>query len=124
VSETFWIKDGVQESPIAVLEVGGRMGGSAAQEMLRRCQTLVDEGIQNLVINMENVSFIASSGAGALVVISEQFRRNGGSIQIASASAAVCRVIDLLNLHRFVTFATDEGSALDKFRAEQATRTP
>ncbi len=97
------------------------MGGSAAQEALQRCQTLIDDGYRHVIIDMADVKFIASSGAGALVVISEQFRTLGGSIQIVSASTAVCRVIDLLNLHRFVSFAKDEKTAREQLRDAPTT---
>jgi stage II sporulation protein AA (anti-sigma F factor antagonist) len=115
--DQFWIRDGKQEGTAAFIAVGGRLGASAAHRMLGRLESLLDAGYIHVVINMADVTFIASSGAGTLVVISEEFRTKDGSVQIVSASASVRRVIDLLNLERFVSFAKDEKAALANIQA-------
>jgi anti-anti-sigma factor len=66
---------------------------------------------------MNAVDFIASGGAGTLVVLSEQFRAHTGSVQVLNASVAVKRVIDLLNLDQFVVLVETIEEAMANLQA-------
>ena len=127
MSNDFWIKDlekthiGVSHSILDKLiadattgfvAVGGRIGGASAKELRAHCQALLRTGIVNVVIDMGGVEFIASSGAGTLVVLSEGFQGKGGGLQILRASESVKRVVDLLNIGRFIALVESEDEAL------------
>jgi anti-anti-sigma factor len=79
--------------------------------MLTHCARLSDSGFTHLIIDMANVSFIASSGAGALVVLAEQSRAKDGSVQIVDPSGSVTRVLELLNIQQFLALAKDVAEA-------------
>jgi anti-anti-sigma factor len=114
----FWIKDLKKDGAVAFVGVGGRLGTSSAQEFLRHCQALLTVDERHIVIDMSAVEFIASSGAGALVVLSEHFRAKGGTVQVMKASAAVRRVVGLLNIDRFVVLVDDEEQALSNLQTQ------
>ena len=109
--DQFWLKEHKRNLPVVSVAVGGRLGASGAQDMLRRCESLIEEGFVHLIVDMAEVSFMASSGAGALVVLSERFRVKNGSVQIVRPSSAVSRVIDLLNIHRFLVLSESVEAA-------------
>jgi anti-anti-sigma factor len=72
---------------------------------------------QNLVLNLAEVSFMGSSGIGALLVLVEQFQEQAGVVRLASPSPAVEEVIKLLNLDRFLAIDPSEDKALSEIGA-------
>jgi anti-anti-sigma factor len=117
MSDEFWIKESEMEPPTAVLKIGGRLSAQPAKKLRIFCETLKDKGFRHLVVDMSEISFIASSGVGALIVMTGEFSVKGGSVRFVSLSQAVRRVIRLLNLERFITIDSNEEEALAKINS-------
>jgi anti-anti-sigma factor len=114
--DAFQIVDDASDPRTTVLRMSGRLDSSSAPALAQRCSRVNAEGL-DLVLNLEGVSFIASSGVGALLAIAEQFRESGLSMRLASLSPAVDSVIRLLNLDQFLPIHATEAEAL---RAREA----
>jgi len=100
----------------AVLRVKGRLDVKTSPLLLQRVSEIQARG-QNLVLNLAEVSFIGSSGIGALLVLVEQFTEQAGMVRLASPSPAVMSVIQLLNLDRFLAIDPTEDKALSNLGA-------
>jgi anti-sigma B factor antagonist len=98
---------------IAVVRVAGRLEARAAQELRRRCSELRDTGRTRIVINLSGISFVASSGIGTLLALTEESKESGGSVQLAALSQAVAAVVDLLNLTEFLSIFDTEKKAME-----------
>ena len=116
----FNIVDVKKNDATAFVTVTGRIGGESARDFRYHCQALLKAGHVHLVIDMHGVDFIASKGAGALVALSEGFHAKGGTVQIMRASEPVRRVIELLNVDRFVTLVQDEEEAMANMPAHDS----
>ena len=116
MSDQFWIKESDMALPTAVLKIGGRLGAKPAKQLRIFCESLRDKGFRHLVVDMSEISFIASSGVGALIVMTGEFSIKGGSVRFVSLSPSVRRVIRLLNLDRFITIDASEEAALAKIK--------
>ena len=112
MSEEFWIKEKELDSPTAILEVGGRLGVKPSQDLRERCGELRDKGFTDLVLNMSNVTFISSSGVGALVVLAGECSIKGGNARFVCVSQPVIRAIKLLNLGQFLTIEYSDEEAV------------
>lgn len=119
MSDQFWITEARMEAPIAVVRVGGRLGAKPAKELRTLCVALRDQGYRHLVVNLSDVTFIASSGMGALIVLTGEFSIKGGSARFVSLSQPVRRTIELLNLGQFLTVEDDEESALQTLELQK-----
>ena len=111
MSDDFQIASGPATGGTVLLRLKGRLDAKSASTLLHRC-TQVREAGQNLVLNLSGVSFIASSGIGALLALVEQFRETQANVRFAALSAAVDSVIKLLNLGQFLTIDPSEDAAL------------
>ncbi|TMQ58755.1 MAG: STAS domain-containing protein [Candidatus Eisenbacteria bacterium] len=100
----------------AVLRLRGRLDAKTAPILLQRVAEIQESG-QNLVLNLAEVSFMGSSGIGALLVLVEQFQEQAGTVRLASLSPAVHSVVKLLNLDRFLTIDPTEDEALAELEA-------
>jgi len=94
-----------------LLRVKGRLDVKTSPILLQRVAEIQANG-QNLVLNLSEVSFMGSSGIGALLVLVEQFQEQGGSVRFASLSPAVDSVVKLLNLDRFLSIDPTENESL------------
>ena len=99
-----------------VVRVEGRLDAKSAPRLLEHCLAARHAG-GHLVLNLSQVTFLSSSGVGVLLVLAEKVREGGGSLRIASPSAAVRAPLELLNLHRFLAIAGNEDDALSSLGA-------
>ena len=94
-----------------LLRIRGRLDVKTSPVLLQRVAEIQSNG-QNLVLNLSEISFMGSSGIGALLVLVEQFQEQGGSVRFVSLSPAVDSVVKLLNLDRFFMIDATEDDAL------------
>lgn len=116
-TEKFWIEEREVEPPVALIRVGGRIGVEPAKQLRELADGLMKRGVAHVIMDMAEVTFIASSGIGALIVASGEFDIKGGSFQVIRVSEPVKRAIRLLNLEQFLTMAESEDAAREKVRA-------
>jgi len=100
----------------AILRLKGRLDVKTSPVLLQKAAEVQANG-QNLVLNLSEVSFIGSSGIGALLVLVEQFQEQAGVVRLASPSPSVASVIKLLNLDRFLAVDPSEEKALAEIGA-------
>jgi anti-sigma B factor antagonist len=109
--DDFEISNGPTRGKVVLLRVSGRLDTLSASQLLHRCAAVRNAG-QDLVLNLSAVSFIASSGIGALLALAEEFREAEASVRLAALSPAVESVIKLLNLDQFLIIDASEDDAL------------
>ena len=105
------IESGESRGRIAVLRVRGRLDGVTAPLLLGHCARVQAAG-QNLVLNLAGVSFMGSSGVGALLVLVEQFQEQAGEVRFACVSVSAQAVMDLLDLGGYLPIHATEEDAL------------
>lgn len=116
MTEEFELSKPEDRAGTVLLRVRGRLDVKTAPLLLQHVLP-IQAGGQNLVLNLSGVSFMGSSGVGALLALVEQFREHGGSVRFASLSPAVDSVVKLLNLDRFLVIDQTEGDALSALEA-------
>lgn len=94
------IEKTVPEQDLAVLHCSGRLNMLAAPALRAGIDQAVGEGQARVVIDLGQVSFIDSSGLGALVAGLKKARQAGGNLRIAAAAEQVLTVLRLTNLDR------------------------
>ncbi|NIO29125.1 MAG: STAS domain-containing protein [Candidatus Latescibacteria bacterium] len=116
MTDQFWLEETKLEHPIAVIRIGGRFGSEGAQKFRDFCVNLRIENYQHLVVDMTDVAFIASIGAGTLMIMTQVFTRINGTLQLVNLSEPVLRVVNLLNLDRFLMIKSSEKEALESVK--------
>lgn len=98
-------------SHTVILRLEGHLDAKGAPVLMERAQTLRAGGCR-LILNLAGVTFIASSGIGALLALVEDAAEERQPVCFAALSAEVRSVIDLLNLDQFLTIYPGEAEAL------------
>jgi len=69
-----------------------------------------------VIINLEKVSYIDSSGIGALISSLSNLKKYQGGLKIINVYASVKKVFELTKLTSFFEIYESEGEALAKFK--------
>ncbi len=78
-----------QADPTVVVLSGDVLGGADALEFTRTISDLIREGTRHVVVDLEQVELMNSSGLGMLVSASGALRAAGGSMSIATANEKI-----------------------------------
>ena len=86
--------------------------GDLKNQMLK----LFEEGKHNLVVDLQGVRFVDSSGLGALVSGFKNASSRNGNLKLAGLQLQVKSMFELTRLHRVFEIYTDSGEALASFQ--------
>jgi anti-anti-sigma factor len=103
---------------VTAVDVEGRIVVGEGNAMLRETiQKLMDSGNRRVVLVMEYVEHIDSSGIGELVRAHTQLRKANGHLKIARPSPKVHEMLEITMLHKVLDVHPDEESAVRAFGA-------
>src|ERR1700756_4792984 len=81
-------------------------------EIIRR---LLQQGRRNILLNLQDVSYIDSSGTGELVGAFPSVQGQGGHLKLLSPGAKVVNVLRLTRLDHLFPVEASEGAAIQSF---------
>jgi anti-anti-sigma factor len=71
---------------------------------------------RKVLINMEQLTFIDSSGIGWLLASHKRFRKSGGALVLHSLPESVLLTLQVLRLDIVLNIAADEAAALERVK--------
>lgn len=97
-------------SPIVkVVQPSGILDGTKAGEFRQEISDVVENGANVVLIDFRDVTFMDSSGLGALVLALKTVRASGGKLFICSINEQVKMLFELTSMDRvFEIFANQE----------------
>jgi anti-sigma B factor antagonist len=97
--------------------IGDRIDLSVAGELRAELLRLIEAGRHHLVVDMEHVLFMDSSGLGALVSALRALKmlngdgEAGGDIRLANVQPSVVSLLEIIRLHRvFASYPSVDGA--------------
>ncbi len=104
---------GIEGRPdVAVVEVTGEVDSMHAELFRERLVSLVTGPIRHLIVNLADLTYINSSGLGALVAAYRRVRALDGSVKICSARGSITEVIKLIRLDKIIDVYDSEDTVL------------
>lgn len=99
-----------------VVRPRGELDLGVADELRNKMERALDENpVRHLVINLENVSFIDSSGLGVILGRYKKVAMSGGRVSLVKASPQVRKVMEMSGLLRIMKEFASEEEALKSF---------
>jgi anti-sigma B factor antagonist len=105
-----------EKDGITILDIQGEIDLYNAPEIKDIIQKLIEGQKYNVIINLEKVSYIDSSGIGALISSLSNLKKYQGGLKIINVYASVKKVFELTKLTSFFEIYESEGEALAKFK--------
>lgn len=100
--------------PAVVLRPRGRLTSGDAPELRAVVADLVEQGVTKIVVDLEETTFLDSSGLGALVAGLRAARTAGGDLTIARPTG---QVLDVLTLTTMIRVLPPHETVADAFAA-------
>lgn len=105
---------------IAIVDLAGEVDLYHSHLVKEAIGRLMERGVMNQVINMDAVSYIDSSGVGALIYANAALRKTGARLWIVNLRGPVRRVIELTRLIGYLPIADSIQQAVERIRHPQA----
>jgi anti-sigma B factor antagonist len=105
---------------ITVLDLKGRNRIGAGIELHRAIRCLVDEGKNQILLNLSGVIHIDSCGLGELISSAITVRNRGGIIKFAHIAEPLYEVMNISNILSAFDVYEDETSAMASFSDQKA----
>lgn len=103
-----------RSSTVAIVRFKGRLDFLSSATAREQFQTLIATGRNRLVIDLGGLSFIDSSGLGALIGGLKGARQASGDLRLAEPTPQATSVLKLTSLDRvFRTYGTVEEAIAD-----------
>lgn len=103
------------ENDILILYLqGNRLDSSDSMDFKEKIQDVIKEGATKIIVNMEMVDFIDSSGLAALIVGYKELR-NKGELKIATPGLQLQSLINHVHLDKLLKIYSKEQDAIDSF---------
>lgn len=100
------------EGPFQVIEVGGEVDVYTAPKLRESIVSAVDAGHTRLIIDVEKVDFLDSTGLGVLVGSLKRVRAEGGSLDIVCTQERILKIFDITGLDKVFGLHTSIGAAV------------
>jgi anti-sigma B factor antagonist len=101
---------------VAILEMSGRlMGGSDATAFDEVLKTLIHEGCRNVVVSMEKVRWVNSTGLGILISGYTTLKKSGGELKLLKVSDRIENIFIVSKLYTVFESYQDEDEAVRSF---------
>ncbi len=99
----------------AVVHISGEVDLATCPQLRDVLAELVDRGVHHLIVDLEQVSFLDSSGIGVLIGVLRRLREHGGSLHLTAPRPHVRRVLELTGITTLLpTYATlDEAAPVE-----------
>lgn len=89
-----------QEGNVSKVQLAGRLEAATVPELKAEVQKLVKNTSSQIVLDMAGVTFVDSSGLGAMVASLRTVNKVDGDIRIANLTPDVRSIFELTRMHR------------------------
>ena len=102
---------------VVILDITGeiRLGESAKQLSTEMEKILSDPDIAGVILQMENINYIDSTGLGELVGYLSRYQGSGKRLRMVNPNMTVLKLLKLTKLDEVFKIYKDEESALEDF---------
>jgi stage II sporulation protein AA (anti-sigma F factor antagonist) len=98
---------------VLIIRLSGELDHHTAEELREKVtDTIERESIRHIVLNLEHLTFMDSSGLGVILGRYKQIKNLGGEMIICSVSPTVKRLFDMSGLFKIVRLENNEQFAL------------
>jgi anti-sigma B factor antagonist len=94
-----------------VLDIVGEVDLYTAPALRDRIASLIDGGVRRLVVNLEEVGFLDSSGLGVLIGALRRLKEHDGVLRLVCNEGSTLKVLTVTGLDKVFQIHTDLGSA-------------
>lgn len=96
----------------AVVAAAGEIDVTAAPVLREQLVDLINEGSHQVVLDLENVNFIDSTGLGVLIGAVRRARAEDGDLRIVCTNSRILRIFEITGLDEVFTIDASVDGAI------------
>ena len=96
-------------STTEIIQFSGILDGTRTQELRDRISQAIEQGAKTILVDLKEVTFMDSSGLGALVTALKDVRAAGGKLCICSVNEQVKILFELTSMDRVFEIFRDQS---------------
>ena len=101
---------------VVVLDVNGKiMGGPDSDVFKQTIQALIDAGKRKVLVNLEGVNWINSTGLGILIAGFSDMHKSGGKLKLVNVSERIESLLMITKLSTIFESFRREDEAIQSF---------
>jgi len=103
------------KNDVLVCAVDGEIDINTSPQVKKSFDKVIKEKREKVIINLEKVSYIDSSGLATLVEILKNFKNYGGKLKLVSLSSKVKSLFEITRLEKLFDISDREDEAINAF---------
>jgi len=103
------------ESGVSVIDVSGQLDAFTTPDVKAEFKKLTDARNYKLVLNLQKVDYVNSTGIGAIVAVAQQVRRRKGDLKLFGMKEDIRKVFDLVGASKILEIFETEQEAINSF---------
>jgi anti-anti-sigma factor len=115
------IRESLREG-VTILSLKGRLTVGEASAVREQCTAVAVGGNVNVLLNLEHVEYIDSTGLGALVICFTSLKKAGGALKLVNPNKRNVELLLLTKLHTIFEVFADEQDAVNSFFPDREIR--
>gem|GEM_PF-383236 len=109
---------------VCVMKLDGKfMGGGDSFFLREKIKNVLGTGIRKVLIDMDGVPYIDSTGVGFLVSSHTSTSQEGGQLRLLNVKPKILDVLKIMNLLKIFDIFTDESEAMKSFEDKKPATT-
>jgi stage II sporulation protein AA (anti-sigma F factor antagonist) len=99
---------------VLIIRLTGELDHHTAEQLRSQAEKKINESpIKHVLLNLEGLSFMDSSGLGVILGRYKQISQLGGQMIVCAISPAIYRLFELSGMFKILKLADSEEDALD-----------
>jgi len=99
-----------------IISISGRLDAYSANDVERKLDSLIDAAQVQLVVSLEKLEYISSSGLRVLLAALKKVRKQQGDIKLACLKPYIKEVFDIAGFTQLFNIFDTEETAIDNFK--------
>jgi len=95
-----------------IVDLNGEIDVYTSPKVKDAVGDLIDKGHYNLIINLEKVRYIDSTGLGVLIGGLKRVREHGGTVNLVCTNPQIKKIFDITGLVKIFGIFDDEEAAM------------
>lgn len=101
---------------VAVFEIEGEIDAEHSASLKRALEKSFTENAKHLVLNLEKVGFIDSTGLGVFISLMRKLKERGGEIKLAALQDEVKSIFEITRLYRVFDILRTPEEAIQEIK--------
>jgi anti-sigma B factor antagonist len=104
-----------EDRNICIISAIGHIDASTAEQLEEKIVSKVNDGLNNLVIDLSQVEFMSSAGLRAILAGLKETRQAGGDLRLAAAQPGVEKVLQISGFTSVIKLYREINEAVTSF---------